>query len=163
MEKLPSFEDLIALVKNGFASCETPFLGATPGVYFLGSQKYLVVNRKIAWCKYYGDVITEDQAWVETKAFLKQLKKAGYKKVWVNCCAEKHWKGGPAVGVFYAEPPIRDKTRVFRDIPLWRIMDELGINDSCGNGLKSADQHQTSCAYHYVAGVYDLTKPIRKP
>lgn len=82
--------------------------------------------------------------------FLKDLKEAGYKKVWIGV-NNPHWKKDMWESMIVGYPSIS----VSCGLALWRIFEKYA-KMGCGNGLGEADQLQGPGWLYLVEGEYEL-------
>lgn len=92
-----------------------------------------------------------DDSFVLTVLALDELKKFGYREVWIGAVSNPHW---PRHGYdnFVIAAPKRKKGGW---PALWSAERYLG-KTSCGNGLKKADQSQKAHVHRMKPGHYRL-------
>ena len=83
---------------------------------------------------------------------LEQLKKMGYKEVWIGKCKCPHWRMG--IGDIVASPKSRDRVSW---PSMWSVDEKIFGKKNSGNGLKNADQMQRS-HLNLIQGYYILVE-----
>lgn len=92
-----------------------------------------------------------DDDFILTKLLLEELRRMGYTEVWLGNVPNPHWTHGCDHGIVAAP-----KRRDFCGWPsLWSVSGIFGEN-SCGNGLKNADQTFRSAVRGMIPGHYVL-------
>lgn len=86
--------------------------------------------------------------------FLEELRKAGYKKVWIGT-SNPYWGDDMFSNMIVAAPSVR-VDQVYGGLKLWDVYRTIVGNGYTGNGLGGADQLQGAGWLCLYQGVYDL-------
>jgi hypothetical protein len=98
-----------------------------------------------------------DKKFILTVLVLDELQKMGYNEVWIGKVENPHWIHGFG-DILICSPP----RRIWNLPALWTLSEDIFGRQSCGNGLKNADQAQRPEFRNMTSGHYKFSDKWEK-
>lgn len=94
-----------------------------------------------------------DRKFILTVLALNELQKMGYNEAWIGNVDNPHWKNHGCDNFLIGSPP----KKMGGWPALWTLSENIFGKQSCGNGLKNADQTQRSQVRNMIFGHYKFS------